>query len=66
MNLRELATFLPLIAWAAWIGIYPKPFFDILQRPVAEIVQRVRPNYFNGPVRNAAIPPVARPAGGAQ
>ena len=46
MNLRELATFAPLIAWAIWIGIYPKPYFEILQRPVAQIVERVRPGYF--------------------
>src|SRR5208283_4714488 len=27
LNLREVALFLPLIAWAIWIGVYPKPFF---------------------------------------
>src|SRR5450432_1063857 len=48
MNFREVAMFVPLIAWAVWIGVYPKPFFDILQRPVAEIVERVRPGYFAG------------------
>jgi len=58
MNLREVAIFLPLIAWAVWIGVYPKPYFDILQRPVADIVQRVRPDYFNNNViRNAARVP---------
>ena len=31
MNLREIAVFVPLIAWAIWIGIYPKPYFDILR-----------------------------------
>jgi NADH-quinone oxidoreductase subunit M len=59
MNLREMATFAPLIAWAIWIGIYPKPYFDILQRPVAEIVERVRPGYFGGAVHNAARLPGA-------
>jgi NADH-quinone oxidoreductase subunit M len=38
--------FLPLIAWAIWIGIYPKPYFDILEKPVAQIVERVRPGYY--------------------
>src|SRR5437762_1507206 len=42
LSMREIATFVPLIAWSIWIGIYPKPYFDILQRPVAEIVQRAR------------------------
>jgi NADH-quinone oxidoreductase subunit M len=46
LSLRELATFLPLIAWAIWIGVYPKPFFDVLEKPVAQIVERVRPGYF--------------------
>jgi len=46
MSLREMATFAPLIAWAIWIGVYPKQHFDILRQPVAEIVQRVRPGYF--------------------
>src|ERR1700756_2839976 len=26
MNFRELAVFAPLIVWAVWIGIYPKPY----------------------------------------
>jgi NADH-quinone oxidoreductase subunit M len=44
LSVRELAVFLPLILWAFWIGLYPKPYFDVLQKPVAEIVERVRPN----------------------
>ncbi len=47
LNLRELVVFLPLIAWAIWIGVYPKPYFDVLEKPVAEIVERVRPGYFD-------------------
>jgi NADH-quinone oxidoreductase subunit M len=42
LNLREWAVFVPLIAWARWIGLYPKPYFDILEKPVAQIVERVR------------------------
>ena len=59
-------SFVPLIAWAVWIGVYPKPYFDILRQPVAEIVQRVRPDYFHSsPMRNAAIQhPPAEHAGG--
>ncbi len=56
MNLREIVTFAPLIAWAIWIGVYPKPYFEILQRPVAQIVERVRPGYFGGGPQNAAVP----------
>jgi NADH-quinone oxidoreductase subunit M len=46
MSLREIAVFVPLIAWSVWIGVYPKPYFDILRQPVNQIVQRVRPTYF--------------------
>jgi hypothetical protein len=53
MTVREVALFVPLIAWSVWIGIYPKPYFDILRQPVAEIVERVRPGYFAGAVQNA-------------
>jgi NADH-quinone oxidoreductase subunit M len=48
LNLREMLVFAPLIAWALWIGIYPKPYFEILEKPVAEIVERVRPGYYQG------------------
>ena len=48
MSFREVAMFLPLIAWAVWIGVYPKPYFDILRQPVSEIVERVRPGYYHG------------------
>jgi NADH-quinone oxidoreductase subunit M len=43
---REIAVFAPLVIWAFWIGIYPKPFFQVLERPAAQIVERVRPGYF--------------------
>jgi NADH-quinone oxidoreductase subunit M len=43
LNAREWAVFLPLIALVFWIGIYPKPYFDILDQSVKTIVQRVNP-----------------------
>jgi NADH-quinone oxidoreductase subunit M len=45
LNLRELVYFAPLVAIAFWIGLYPKPFFEILQQPVNQLVQTVRPGY---------------------
>jgi NADH-quinone oxidoreductase subunit M len=53
MTLREMALFLPLIAWAIWIGVYPKPYFDLLEKPVQQIVERVRPDYYQGGVQKA-------------
>lgn len=37
LNWREWAVFVPLIIWAVSIGVYPKPYFDILDKPVAQI-----------------------------
>jgi len=48
LSFRELMTLVPLIIWAFWIGLYPKPFFHVLEKPVANIVQRVRPDYYAG------------------
>ena len=44
--LVSLAVFLPLLAWAFWIGIAPQPYFKVLERPVAQIVERVHPGYY--------------------
>ncbi|NUN03214.1 MAG: NADH-quinone oxidoreductase subunit M, partial [Bryobacteraceae bacterium] len=46
LSLREWAVFLPLMAWAVWIGVYPKPYFEVLEKPVNQLVERVRPGYF--------------------
>ena len=46
LNMRELATFVPLIILAFWIGLYPTYFTKYLEEPVNAIVERVRPDYF--------------------
>ena len=57
---RELATFVPLIIMAFWIGLYPRPFFEILEQPVNQIVATVRPDYplpktmVNAPVKTGS------------
>jgi len=56
---RELATFVPLILIAFWIGLYPKPLFEILDKPVTEIVQNIQSK--NG-IQNAAKPVEVVPA----
>ena len=56
MNVRELATLVPLIIVAFWIGLYPAPFFKALDKPVNKLVAKVRPDYFQGAPRlNAAV-----------
>jgi len=45
LNGRELATFLPLIALAIWIGLYPTPILRRLQSSVGRVVVRVNSVY---------------------
>src|SRR6266536_2526478 len=64
---REILTFVPLIITAFWIGLYPKPFFQILEQPVNQIVRTVRgPDYpipgYQNPIVNAQAASVAAPA----
>ncbi len=46
LSWREIAVFAPLLAWAFWIGLNPQPYFRVLERPVARIVERVQPGYY--------------------
>ncbi|HLQ77956.1 MAG TPA: NADH-quinone oxidoreductase subunit M [Terriglobia bacterium] len=56
LNLRELATLVPLIIVAFWIGLYPAPLFKILDKPVNKLVETVNPDYFKGETpRNAKV-----------
>ncbi len=64
---RELATFVPLVIIAFWIGLYPKPFFQILATPVNNLVATVRPDYpgLQKPVvaaQPATVSPTGTPA----
>ncbi len=45
LNLREFATFAPLIILAVWIGLYPAPFLTRLEPTVRAVVARVNPAY---------------------
>ena len=67
---REVATFVPLIVMAFWIGLYPKPFFQILEQPVNHLVATVHraqpPDMQNASIAQpvgapAAVVPVAAP-----
>jgi len=49
LNLREWATFTPLLILAVWIGLYPKPFLDRLETSVDRVMTRVSSVY---PPRN--------------
>jgi len=47
LTLREFATFFPLLIMVFWIGIFPKPFLTIIDKPVEKVVRIVNPDYFN-------------------
>jgi NADH-quinone oxidoreductase subunit M len=59
LNLREVFVFAPLVVMAFWIGLYPKPFFQILEQPVNGIVAKARPGY---PLKAAPVMEAAKPA----
>lgn len=42
---REWAYMTPLVLLALWIGVYPKPFLNYIERPVNAVVRHVRPTY---------------------
>ena len=46
LSLREVATFVPLIVLAFWIGIYPSPFIRRLESSVNHVVMRVNPSLY--------------------
>jgi len=59
LNFREMATLVPLVFVAFWIGIYPKPFFSLIEKPVQKIVEQVNPNFYR--MERAKLPPAVVP-----
>jgi len=60
LNAREIATFVPLVALAVWIGLYPEPVLRRLQSSVGRVVVRVNSVY--GPAIAKAEADCNRPA----
>ncbi|OHV72623.1 NADH-quinone oxidoreductase subunit M [Ensifer sp. LCM 4579] len=42
VNARELAAILPLAAFVLWVGLYPKPFLDIIDTSVTHLLVEVQ------------------------
>ncbi len=59
LSWREIAVFAPLIVWAFWIGLAPSSYFQLLERPTAQIVERVRPGYY---AEHKLVNPLATPS----
>jgi NADH-quinone oxidoreductase subunit M len=62
VNLREQWTLIPLIVMCFWIGLYPKPFFRIMEPSIQRIVQVVDKDYLNRPVAKLPAAPAAHAA----
>lgn len=45
MSSREWIYMTPLVIMSLWIGVYPKPFLQYIERPVNAVVRQVRPTY---------------------
>ena len=45
LNMREVATFVPLIILAFWIGLYPAPFLNRLESSVTYVMSHVNSTY---------------------
>src|SRR5271169_2093204 len=54
VNLREILTLAPLIAACFWIGLYPKPFFEMTAKSAEKIVATVSAPGLRRAAREAA------------
>jgi NADH-quinone oxidoreductase subunit M len=55
VNRREQWTLIPLIVLCFWIGLYPKPFFRIMEPSIERIVRVVDPDYLSAPMAKAPL-----------
>ena len=46
LSTREIIVFAPLVAACFWLGLYPKPLMNLLEAPVARLVEQVSPGYY--------------------
>jgi NADH-quinone oxidoreductase subunit M len=66
LTVREQLTLAPLVVVALWIGLYPKPLFDVLRTPSENIVRALGGKTMPPPamaVRAPAVPAVGTGAG---
>jgi NADH-quinone oxidoreductase subunit M len=64
LTAREQLTLIPLVAAALWIGLYPKPMFDVLRIPSEKIVEAVGGRTATEPMLARERPAMPAAAGG--
>ena len=42
LNLREMVTLVPIVVLIFWIGVYPKPFLNMIEPPVEKVVLKLQ------------------------
>ncbi len=47
-SLREIASVVPLVVFAVWVGVYPQLFLNLLHVPVQQIIDKVTPSLAGG------------------
>ena len=61
---REILYLAPLVILCFWIGLYPKPFFQVLEKPVNYVVAKVDPTYATAVAASAGSAPAQTAAAG--
>jgi NADH-quinone oxidoreductase subunit M len=62
---REVLYLAPLVVLCFWIGLYPKPFFRVLEKPVNYVVAKVDPTYATEVAASATTAPATTAAAAA-
>jgi NADH-quinone oxidoreductase subunit M len=42
LNVREIVTLVPLLILIFWIGLYPSPFFNLMEASVSKLVESIQ------------------------
>jgi NADH-quinone oxidoreductase subunit M len=56
LNFREIMTLLPLTVLCFWIGLYPKPIFNVMEKPVDKLVHQIDKTFYKDQPVAQALP----------